>query len=93
MVESCSILTTSANTLMRPIHHRMPVILPEQDWKFWLDLPAEKAETLLELLRPLPAEQMQSWPVDRKVNSPGHDGPDCIEPIWDDKGGQMNLFG
>ena len=93
VVDSCSILTTSANSVMRPVHHRMPVILPPEDWKFWLDLPADKADTLQGLLNPLPAELMQSWPVGRQVNSPGHDGPDCIEPIWDDKGGQLNLFG
>ena len=93
VVRSCSILTTSANSLMRPIHHRMPVILPEADWKFWLDLPGEKAETLLGLLRPLPADLLQAWPVSREVNRPACDKPQCVDPIWDDQGGQLNLFG
>lgn len=93
VVNSCSILTTAANSLMRPVHHRMPVILPAGDWKFWLDLPAEKAETLLGLLRPLPPELMQSWPVSRQVNSPSFDQPSCVQPVWDDQGGQLNLFG
>ena len=93
LIRSCSILTTAANSLMRPIHHRMPVILPQADWKFWLDLPGEKVETLLSLLRPLPAELMQAWPVSREVNSPAFDQPQCVEPIWDDQGGQLNLFG
>lgn len=93
VVHSCSILTTAANTLMRPIHHRMPVILPEEDWKFWLDLPPEKAETLLEMLLPLPADLLQAWPVSREVNRPVFDRPQCLTPIWDDQGGQLNLFG
>lgn len=91
-VRSCSILTTSANSLMRPIHHRMPVILPENDWKFWLDLPEDKAENLQDLLQPLPAHMLQVWPVSRKVNRPDFDRPQCLEPIWDDQGGQLNLF-
>lgn len=93
VLRTCSILTTGANSLLRPVHHRMPVILPRQDWKFWLDLPPEKAENLLDLLKPLPAELMRSWPVGRLVNNPANDGPGCVEPVWDDQGGQLNLFG
>jgi len=91
-VGSCSILTVAANSLMRPVHHRMPVILPEADWKFWLDLPREKTETLLSLLKPLPAELLQSWPVSREVNRSDCDDPHCVEPVWDNRGGQLNLF-
>jgi putative SOS response-associated peptidase YedK len=36
-VESCAILTTEANELVRPVHERMPVILPQQYWPAWLD--------------------------------------------------------
>ncbi len=93
VINSCSILTTAGNSLMRPIHHRMPVILPAADWNFWLDLPADKADTLQTMLRPLPADLMQCWPVGRQVNNPAHDAPDCVQPIWDDRGGQLNLFG
>jgi putative SOS response-associated peptidase YedK len=92
-VRSCSILTTAANGLMRPVHHRMPVILPAGDWKFWLDLPPEKAEDLVELLRPLPGDLMHCWPVSRQVNSPQNDSPGNVQPVWDDRGGQLNLFG
>jgi putative SOS response-associated peptidase YedK len=92
LVESCSILTTAANSLMRPVHHRMPVILPRGDWQFWLDMPEEKAESLLEMLRPLASDLLQSWPVDRRVNSTVFDQPECVVPIWDDRGGQLNLF-
>ncbi len=57
---------------MRPVHHRMPVILPpEGDWQFWLDFLRGKAESLQEIMRPLPADQLQSWAVDRHVNRPG----------------------
>lgn len=93
ILESCTILTTAANKLMRPVHHRMPVILPEEDWKFWLRLEPEKSESLLEKLIPAPEDLLRSWPVSREVNRPAHDDPSCIEKIWDDRGGQLNLFG
>lgn len=92
-LESCSILTTKANAMMRPIHHRMPVVLPENDWKIWLEMPPEKANQLLELLIPAPMGMLLSHPVTRQVGNPAFDSPEALEPIWDDQGGQMNLFG
>jgi len=71
----------------------MPVVLPENDWKIWLDMPAEKAEQLQELLVPAPLEMLRSHPVSREVGKPSFDSPAALEPIWDDQGGQMNLFG
>jgi putative SOS response-associated peptidase YedK len=92
-LETCTILTTAANSVMRPIHHRMPVVLPERDWKIWLDLDADQAQRLHALLEPCPAELLVAHPVSPQVNRPQFDGPACLEPIWDDRGGQMNLFG
>ncbi len=37
VVESCTILTTSANEILAPVHHRMPVILPPDAFDPWLD--------------------------------------------------------
>ena len=51
-VESCTILTTDANELMRPIHERMPVILPPDQYGLWLDPRCQDAEKLATLLRP-----------------------------------------
>jgi len=92
-LDSCTILTTAANSTMRPIHHRMPVIVPEADWRIWLELPPEKAETLVDLLKPAAADALLAWPVNRHVNRPDFDEPQCVEPVWDDPGGQLNLFG
>ena len=90
--KSCTILTTSANSLMRPIHHRMPVILPRDDWKFWLDLPGDKADLLLAMLQPAPADELLAHPVSRRVNRSDFDGPECLEPVQNDGGGQLPLF-
>lgn len=91
-LETCTVLTTAANSTMRPIHHRMPAVLPEKDWKIWLDLPADKAHQLTKLLRPCDAEFLRAHPVSRRVNKPDFDDPECLKPVWDDPRGQMNLF-
>ena len=89
---TCTILTTGANALMRRVHHRMPVILPRKDWKFWLDLTPGKADLLQEMLRPAPADELLAHPVTPGVNSPDFDGPECLDPVRDDRGGQLPLF-
>src|SRR5262245_14568313 len=53
-VESCTILTTDANELMQPIHERMPVIFPPDQYGLWLDPRSEDAVKLAKLLRPFP---------------------------------------
>ncbi|MCB1183666.1 SOS response-associated peptidase [bacterium] len=92
-LRSCSILTTEANRVMRPVHHRMPVILAPEAWEKWLRLPADRAAELTDLLRPLATDDLLAAPVTREVNRPAFDEPRCLEPIWDDPGGQLNLFG
>ena len=62
VIQSCTILTTEANELMRPLHDRMPVILPPETYDRWLD-PTVDVRTLQELLRPFPAEKMNARPV------------------------------
>jgi putative SOS response-associated peptidase YedK len=79
-LESCTLLTTEANELMRPIHDRMPVILPADGYRAWLDPTVEQPEQLLPLLRPYPAEELTAEAVSTFVNSPAHEGPECIAP-------------
>ena len=92
-IDSCTIVTCAANGVMRPVHHRMPVILPEKDWELWLTLPPDKAADLHALLIPAAADILRAWPVTREMGNPSFDEPACVEPIWDDPDGQMNLFG
>ncbi len=79
-IHSCTILTTDANDLLGEIHHRMPVILPHEDYELWLDPAVREPEELLPLLAPYPADDMEAYPVSRMVNSPSNDDPGCIEP-------------
>lgn len=75
---SCTIITTAANSLIAPIHQRMPVIIPEAFYRRWLD-PHTSPEKLQGMLRPYPPERMTAYPVSRRVNSPAFDHPDCLK--------------
>jgi putative SOS response-associated peptidase YedK len=79
-IESCTLLTTSPNELVRPIHDRMPVILQPDDYDLWLDPKIQTADRLQPLLQPYPAEAMTYFPVSTLVNTPQIDDPRCVEP-------------
>ncbi len=78
-IESCTLLTTVANELVRPIHDRMPAILASADYAQWLDAGEEEPKRLKSLLGPYPSEAMAAYPVGPRVNNPGNDDPGCIE--------------
>ena len=79
-IESCTLLTTEPNGLVRPIHNRMPVILAPDAYPMWLDPAIENPPQLAPLLVPYPSEEMTAVPVSTYVNSPHHEGPQCILP-------------
>ena len=78
-LDSCAIVTTEANETLKPVHHRMPVILDEKDWDLWLD-PAATQKELLALLRPAPDDLLEAVPVSTRINSAANDGPALQEP-------------
>lgn len=79
-IQTCTIITTSANELMEPLHHRMPVILPATSRGEWLNPDNEDKESLLELLAPYPDDDMEAYAVSTKVNSPRNQGKELIVP-------------
>ena len=79
IVESCTVITTSANELTRKIHDRMPVILLPADYETWLQ-DSTPEQRLQQLLAPYPAEVMEMYRVSSEVNSPKNDTPACIRP-------------
>jgi putative SOS response-associated peptidase YedK len=81
LLDSCAILTTDASPLLRPIHHRMPVILPPSAWPLWLDTTLHYREFVQALLTPVPDAELAAWEVARTVNNPRHDGPELAEPV------------
>jgi putative SOS response-associated peptidase YedK len=80
-VESCSIITTHANTLIQPIHDRMPVILPRELESDWLDLDNTDTSFLREIMIPFDPGLMKCYPVSQAVNSTKNEGKDLITPI------------
>lgn len=87
VIWSYTLITTDANELMRPIHHRMPVLLHPEEEELWLS-DASADDHLLSLLNPYPSEEMKAYPVSPLVNSPAHDSPEVLEPAPE----QGNLF-
>jgi putative SOS response-associated peptidase YedK len=81
LLETCTLLTTAANELVRPVHDRMPVILAATAYDAWLELAAENPLKLASLLAPYPSGEMEARAVGDFVNSPAHDSPRCIEPV------------
>jgi putative SOS response-associated peptidase YedK len=79
-IRSCSIVTTDANDLMNEIHHRMPVILHPENYGVWLDQGFDEKEALIDLLRPYPSDEMEAYPVSRRVNKPANNEPSVVEP-------------
>ncbi len=78
---TCTIITTEANELVRPIHDRMPVILPKEAEDFWLDSAVEDHMRLLDLLQPYQASDMSAFTVSKLVNSVKNNSPECIQPV------------
>jgi putative SOS response-associated peptidase YedK len=66
---SCSILTTSANEEMQPLHDRMPVILPADAWETWLNAETRPSQ-LSSLLIPAENGFLKTTPVPAIVNNP-----------------------
>jgi len=78
-IETFSIITTSANTLLSGIHDRMPVILKPEDYDLWLDPGFTKVDELHHLLSPIPADAMRHHRVSTRVNSVKNDDLACAE--------------
>src|SRR5262245_12184656 len=68
-----TIITTTPNELVQPIHNRMPVILHPDDESLWIDPAVNDALSLRSLLKPFPPELMDAYTVSRAVNSPAND--------------------
>jgi putative SOS response-associated peptidase YedK len=88
LVHTFAALTTEANDLMSPIHHRMPVIIERADYERWLDPALRTREPLDDLLRPADDTGYQIIQVSERVNSVANDSELCLRPGPD----QQTLF-
>ena len=73
-----TVITTDPNSVVEPMHDRMPVIIPQRDYDRWLR--AEPDRPPIDLLRPFDAEKMTAWKVDKPVGNAKNDRPELIEP-------------
>ena len=78
-VPSVSLITTAPNSLMEPIHDRMPLIVAPEEYAAWLDPEERDVDELMRFVRPYPEGRMQGWPVSTRVNQPGNDEPALLE--------------
>ncbi len=74
-IRSVSLITTAPNSLMEPVHDRMPVIIAPEDYANWLD---RANENPIELVRPYPAAHMKAHPVSPRVSRPENDDAGLI---------------
>lgn len=79
-LETFTIITTAANSLIAPIHDRMPVFISKEDEDTWLSK-TTPTKDLLALLQPYPENDMEAYPVSKEVNSTRNNSPDLLTPI------------
>jgi putative SOS response-associated peptidase YedK len=80
-INTCTIITTDANELIAPIHNRMPIIDSPNKYQQWLDPSIHDEKSILAMLKPLPLEELELYPVTSKVNSFKYNNPQNIERI------------
>ncbi|MGI5861517.1 MAG: SOS response-associated peptidase [Myxococcales bacterium] len=78
---TCTIVTTAANELVRPLHDRMPVILLPEDEGRWLEPSITDPRELAAMLGPYPSDLLAIDRVSTLVNDVRNQGPDCILPL------------
>lgn len=80
-VETAAIVTTVANSTLHPIHDRMPVIVPSEDFNLWLDTANVDAKTAETIIAPAPDDLLEAYPVSTAVNRTANDNPKLIDRI------------
>jgi putative SOS response-associated peptidase YedK len=78
-IESCTIVTTEANSALRDLHDRMPVVLAPGDYAQWLDPAVAEPTELAHMLAPCGDDELVAEPVSTHVNRVANDDPRCVE--------------
>jgi len=82
LLRSFSIITTEANSALKSLHDRMPVILDPENYDHWLD---SSQKDPVSLLTAYPPERLAYHEVSLRVNSPKNDDPECLTPVQANK--------
>lgn len=78
---TCTIITTTPNNVMAPIHNRMPVLLAPSRWDEWLDPDNDNIDVLQQLLVPAPDELLATYAVSDQVNNVRNNEPGLLDPV------------
>ena len=89
IIESCTVITTTPNSMLGRIHDRMPVLLDENTMAAWLQPDLADATTLITRF---PTERLRETALDSYVNSSRVEGPACLTPRGEAPGSQFDLF-
>ena len=92
IIESCTILTTTPNSLVADMHDRMPVIVTPDKYDLWLDPDVNDFDAIRDILKPYDAAQMRRYPVSRKLNNSKIDDAESASPVTLDTPIQARLF-
>jgi putative SOS response-associated peptidase YedK len=80
-LETAAIVTTQANRTLKPIHERMPVIVPPEGFDLWLDGANVDATTASALIAPAPDSLLEAYEISTAVNRTANDNPKLLEPV------------
>ena len=80
VIETASIITQEAQGELEAIHSRMPVFMPTDRWKYWLDPKENNVERLKSLMVvENPDSLVMARPVSNAVNSVAHNGKELTQ--------------
>jgi putative SOS response-associated peptidase YedK len=74
-----ALITTPAHAVLAPFCAQMPVMVPPSGWDAWLD-PDTAGSELWSLLQAQP-EELDIWPVDRRISNARNDNPALLRPM------------
>jgi len=80
-IKTCSILTTTPNTVTSPVHDRMPVILDPDTYDLWLDPGMQDVRVVSDMLKPFDVRLLRSYQVSTRVNHVANDDAQCSTPV------------
>lgn len=89
-LETVTIVTTEANDVVAPIHHRMPVILERDAEREWLRADVDQA---LDLLDPYAGSDLQAYPISTRVNDASFDDPEVLVEVAAQEQSGLEEFG
>lgn len=78
---TCTMLTKDANDFMKPIHHRMPIILPKDKEDEWIQPHILEPSQAKQFIEEIEDEKLTAYPVDTYVNKAQHNDQKCIQPL------------